>query len=127
MNFLLQRAPQFNEVFSGPGTGRGGFDGWWWVIGGCVAAVVVVLFVLSRRAGRFGTMARADEDVFMRMCQANGLTKHQVFLLRQMYHETRMANPLLLFLAPQQYEGYMAGLRGKRLELIKAVREKVFA
>ncbi|MCC6573682.1 MAG: hypothetical protein IT462_07815 [Planctomycetes bacterium] len=122
---LLQH--DYHHVFGPQSGAQQAFNPTWIIVGVLAALVISAAALLLLRRVRILRMARADEDVFTRLCNANGLTKHQVYLLRRMYHEMKLDNPLLLFLVPGTFDRYEPTLAGKRLALVKAIRGKVFS
>ena len=93
-----------------------------------VLLVIALVLMRVRRSGwKTAAMASNSEDVFDRLCQANGLTTHQVYLLREMYFDLRLENPVLLFVCPQLYDEYLHALSSVRAQLIERIRDEVFA
>jgi hypothetical protein len=91
-----------------------------------VLILIVVVWFRAWRERVRNRVAVTDEEVFQALSRANGLSRHQVFVLRDMYHDLRLHNPVTLFVCPQLYDGYLEHIEGARAEVIRLVRERVF-
>ncbi|MCC6463977.1 MAG: hypothetical protein IT463_01405 [Planctomycetes bacterium] len=103
--------------------------GWMLAVVLAVGLLIALLFLVRVRRERWKTagLATADEDIFRRLCEANGLSAHQVYVLRDMYHDLKLDNPVTPFVCPQIYDPYIALLKGNRGPLVAALRDQLFA
>ncbi|KAA0216888.1 hypothetical protein EDM80_03870 [bacterium] len=88
-------------------------------------ALLAILLWLRQRQPR-GRIAVADEDIFKKQCEANQLTPHQEFLLREMYFDLKLSNPVLPFTCPQVHAEYRKSVSGRRLEVLDSVTTRLF-
>ncbi|MCK6439333.1 MAG: hypothetical protein L6Q71_03935, partial [Planctomycetes bacterium] len=78
----------------------------WSYVAGAVILVVGGLLIwrmvaVSRINGwKYRGAAIGNAEIFNRLCEANGLSRAEVFLMRKMVFDQRMENPLLPFVDP---------------------------
>ncbi len=86
--------------------------------------LAVLLWLRQRRPRR--RIAVADEDIFKQLCEANELSVHQEFVLREMYLDLKLSNPVLPFTCPQVHAEYRKSVSGRRLEVLDSVTTRLF-
>ena len=106
------------------------------VIGAVVMALVFVLLIavvasVVKRSRinnwKYKGAAVGNEDIFARLCDANQLSRREVFLLRKLVYDMRLQNPHLPFVDPTIYERYSSKISAKKRDILLALRDKIFA
>jgi hypothetical protein len=93
----------------------------------CVAFLGLVFLVWRAQVARRRiTLATRDEDVFKALVGANQLSSHEVYVLRGMFHQLSLTNPVAPFVCPQVYDDYLQHVTGSRAQIVQSIRDKVF-
>ncbi len=100
------------------------------VVGGA-AVFVVILWIAIRRHNKKGWItaggAVGAEEIFNRLCQANELSRIEIYLLRKLIHDLKLNNVVMPFVDPEVYDRLKPSLSAPKQALLLNIKEKLFA
>jgi|GEM_PF-4324212 len=68
----------------------------------------------------------STDEVFDRLCEANHLSRDEIFIVKRMIFDLRLDNPILVFINPDYVQRYLPDLTQSETKTVKSIQEKLF-